>query len=465
MEGCTKLVDVHPSLGVLKRLKLLNLRECRSLRSLPTKIGMESLETLILSGCSNLARFPEIDGKMEHLKTLHLCVCCKVEYFPENLQQAKFLEELDLSKTAIKEPPFFISQLKNLKILSFGGCKVPSKLKRNLLSLFKASQRGRMNSIALTLPSLSGLSSLTKLTLRDCNLGEGDIPGAISCLSSFGNNFNSIPASLTRLSKLETLILSNCSLCNIGEGDIPSDVSGLTSLKFLGLDGNNFTSIAASLIHRSNLVYLGVSNCSELECLPMLPARMAIDWKDDRAFANSRKRFDVVIPEMKSQNGSANRENDSQWIGVAFCCIFGDDDGSEIKVIGGPTYIHSTYSGQSSSNGSVFQDNFETKNLSLEMSFQSSPKRYPSVKVKKCGVRIMYEKDLEEIKEVQYHTTHSCPNLEHIHRHSTENDGSAGSTSLVKRKSDIDETGEEGPQPKRMQNIFNFITGRSWKEE
>ncbi|TYI03631.1 hypothetical protein ES332_A11G353200v1 [Gossypium tomentosum] len=156
MEGCTRLVDVHPSLRVLKRLQLLNLRDCKSLRSLPTKIGMESLETLILSGCSNLARFPEIDGKMEHLKSLDRSGCYKVEYLPENLHQAQFLEELDLSKTAIKEPPSFISQLKNLKVLSFDGCKGPYKLKRNLLSLFKVSQRGRMNSIAPMLPSLSG---------------------------------------------------------------------------------------------------------------------------------------------------------------------------------------------------------------------------------------------------------------------------------------------------------------------
>ncbi|XP_040960898.1 disease resistance protein RUN1-like [Gossypium hirsutum] len=547
MEGCTRLVDVHPSLGVLKRLKLLNIRDCKSLRSLPTKIGMESLETLILSGCSNLARFPEIDGKMEHLKTLDLCDCYKVEYLPESLHQAESLEELDLSKTAIKEPPPFISQLKNLKVLYFDGCKGPCKLKRNLLSLFKVSQRGRMNSIASMLPSLSGLSSLTRLKLRGCNLGEGDIPSAISCLFSLAfldlsfNNFNRIPASLTGLSKLEELSLSSCGLCNMGEGDIPSDISGLSSLKVLYLNSNNFTSIAASLARLSNLQYLGVCNCRELESLPVVLKRKTSDWKHNwsyflainsyrlaenmspitllkthiKAFANSRKRFDAVIPGneipewFSQQRGGSvieiplplNIQNDSQWIGVAFCCIFGDDDGSEIKVIGGPTYIHSRYSGQSSSNGSIFQvknsrmvdssflnfcgrritkdhlflrcfsplslkDKCETKNLSLEMSFQSSPKRYPSVKVKKCGVRIMYEKDLEEIKELQCHTIQSSPNLEHIHHHSTENDGSAGSTSPVKRKRDIDvETEEEGPHPKRIQNFLNFITGRSGKKQ
>ncbi|KAK8329850.1 hypothetical protein V6Z12_A11G353200 [Gossypium hirsutum] len=328
MEGCTRLVDVHPSLGLLKRLKLLDLRDCKSLRRLPIRIGAESLETLILSGCSNLARVPEIDEKMEHLKTLDLSGCYKVEYLPENLQQAESLEELDLSETAIKEPPSFISHLRNLKVFSFDGCKGPSKLKRNLLSLFKVSQRGRMNSIAPILPSLAGLSSLTKLKLRDCNLGEGDIPSAISCLSFLtnldlsGNNFSSIPASLTRLSKLEDLQLSNCGLCNMGEGDIPSDISGLSSLRYLVLNGNNFTSIAASLTCLSNLQHLGVSECSELESLPVLLSRMTSDWTHNfssflagnsyrlvenisaitllkthiKAFANSRKKFEVVVP-------------------------------------------------------------------------------------------------------------------------------------------------------------------------
>ncbi|KAG4123269.1 hypothetical protein ERO13_D11G316500v2 [Gossypium hirsutum] len=222
LKGCTKLVDVHPSIAILKSLKVLNLRDCKSLRSLPTIIGMESLETLILSGCSSLVRFPEIDGKMERLKSLDLSGCYRVEKLSENLQHAKFLEELDLSETAITELPSFIFQFKNLKVLSFNEFK-----------------RGRTNSIASMLPTLSGLSSLRRLNLMDCNLCEGDIPPDISGLSSLeelnlsGNNFISIPASLTRLSKLEELILSNCNMCTLGEADI----HGLSSLKRLFLNG------------------------------------------------------------------------------------------------------------------------------------------------------------------------------------------------------------------------------------
>nr|XP_012466198.1 unnamed protein product [Gossypium raimondii] len=390
LKGCTKLVDVHPAIGVLKSLKLLNLKDCKSLRTLPTKIGMESLETLILSGCSSLVRFPEIDGKMERLKTLDLSGCYRVENLSENLQQAKFLEELDLSETAITEPPSFIFQFKYLKVLSFNGRKGPTyKLLPNLPSLFELIQGRRTNPMARMLPLLSGLSSLRMLKLRDCNLCEGDIPPDMSGLSSLGsldlsgNNFISIPASLTRLSKLWSLELSNCNMCTLGEADI----YGLSSLRHLYLGGNNFITIPLALTKLSRLESLELSNCMKLKSLPELLTSIQIVWingcsslevvaspskvcnillgsagiaaincfklaenmnastllkKHIKAFANSREIFSIFmpgseIPEWFSQQKSdssikiplpINLRKDSQWIGVACCCIFVNNDAS-----------------------------------------------------------------------------------------------------------------------------------------
>ncbi|KAB2006467.1 hypothetical protein ES319_D11G347300v1 [Gossypium barbadense] len=538
--GCTRLVDVHPSIGVLKSLKLLNFRDCKSLRSLPTKIGMESLETLILSGCSNLERFPEIDGKMEHLKTLHLSGCFKVEYLPENLQQAESLEELDLSETSIKEPPSFISQLKNLKVLSFSGCKGPSyKSRSNLPFLFKVIQGRRTNPIAPMLPLLSGLSSLRKLNLRDCNLCKGDIPRDISGLSSLihldlsGNNFISIPASLTQLSKLSFLDLSNCNMCTLGEADIHGLSSFLSSLSYLYLRGNYFITIPLALTQLSRLKLLGLSNCKMLKSLPELLTSIADLRIDDcsslevvaspskvrnledrgiiraincfklaeninaltllkkyrKAFANSRKKLDIMmpgseIPEWFSQQKSDSSikipvPKDSQWIGVACCCIFVNNDASrDDEHIGCGAFIYCRNSEEASCNGSIFRGrnrrqidgsgwmvgkrynepimkdhlflrywsrdklyshswedelygHCETNNLwapdCLDQKWDELEVRFTNlfgygIKVKKCGVRIVYEKDLEEIKELQCHTTQSSPNFEHIHQHSAHND-------------------------------------------
>ncbi|KAB2006455.1 hypothetical protein ES319_D11G346400v1 [Gossypium barbadense] len=509
MEGCTRLVDVHPSIRVLKMLKLLNLIDCTSLRSLPTRVGMESLETLILSGCSSLVRFPEIDGKMEHLKTLDLSSCYKIKYLPVILQQVEFLEELDLSETAIIEPPSLIFQLENLKILSFNECKGPSsKLRPNM---------------PLMLPLLSSLSSLRELKLRDCNLREGDIHSDIFCLSSLthldlsGNNFLSIPASITRLPKLKLLMLSSCK-------ELKSLPELLTSIARVCIDGCASLEVVASPSKVCNL--LDLASIKAINCYRLVENINALTLlkKHLKAFANSRQMFDVIIPGSEipewfsQQRGGStiriplplNIQNDSQWIGVASCCIFVNDDASRDKFINCRAVIHCRNSGQAVRNGSVFRDTdlrrvdasswlfgkrfnqpitkdhlflrywsrdklypfsledkcgeCEINNLwtidcldqecdELELSFTDPD--VPCVKVKKCGVRMVNEKDLEDIKELHSHTTQCSPNLEDVHQHSADNDGSIdsiGSTSLVKQK------------PKWMQNFFNFTMSRSRKK-
>ena len=63
LEDCINLREIHPSIGVHKKLALLNLKGCKNLRSLPRKFEMESLEILILSECSNLKTIPEFGVK------------------------------------------------------------------------------------------------------------------------------------------------------------------------------------------------------------------------------------------------------------------------------------------------------------------------------------------------------------------------------------------------------------------
>ncbi|TYI58157.1 hypothetical protein E1A91_D11G334500v1 [Gossypium mustelinum] len=534
LEGCTRLSYVDPSVGVLKRLKLLNLRGCKSLRSLPTKIGMESLEELILSGCSNLKSFPEIDGKMEcllrlyldgtnieqippsighlsslvllnlkdcrnlvslpgsiggctSLKTLNLSGCYKVENLPENLQQVEFLEELDLSETSMTKPPPFIFQFKNLKVLSFNGRKgPPSKLQKYQPSLLKVIQKGRTNFMAPMLPSLLGLSSLTELNLRDCNLCEGDIPGDISRLFSLerldlsGNNFISIPSYLTQFSKLGLLRLSDCrALKSVPE--LPS------SIRSVFIDGCTSLEIVAYPLEvcisrfTANIVGFNCFRLAEnIDALTLLKKHLKV-------FGNSRKKLDIIIPASEipewfsQQRGDSSIKidlplevrNDSQWKGVAFCCIFVSGCTSRDTIIVCSAVIHDRYSSQEVnysgwklpynehsmhifiryfSRDYLYPISLEnkcgkhdgTKNLrttdcldqecyQLELSFISVHCRL--VKVKKCGVRIVYEKDLEEIQEL--HSSQCCAK-----------DGSIGNGSLMKRKHNINEEMNEGPQPK-----------------
>lgn len=55
LDGCTNLSFVHPSIGLLKRLKVLNMKECIRIKSFPAEIEWASLEVLILSGCLKLS--------------------------------------------------------------------------------------------------------------------------------------------------------------------------------------------------------------------------------------------------------------------------------------------------------------------------------------------------------------------------------------------------------------------------
>ncbi|XP_016650528.1 PREDICTED: TMV resistance protein N-like [Prunus mume] len=264
LQGCSRLVDVHPSMGVLKQLILLNMRNCKSVKILPSFISMESLESLNLSACSRLKKFPEIEGNMESLlelhldgtaieelppsiehltslkllnlgycknlchlpstiqhltslKTLILTGCSELNDIHENLNCVECLEELDISGTAIRESSFIVG-LKNLKSLSFRGCK--NRPSRSWHSVFNYWWRGRNGHVpgSLLLPtSLSGLSSLTNLNLSDCNLMDGEIPNDLGSLFSLKtldlrqNNFVGLPETISQLSKLEFINVSKCS--------------------------------------------------------------------------------------------------------------------------------------------------------------------------------------------------------------------------------------------------------------
>ena len=98
-EGCSNLVEVHPSVGVLKSLISLNLKDCTSLKSLPLKLEMESLEILILSGCSKVKKIPEFAEDMKRLSELHL------------------------NGTAIKNLPLSIKHLTGLTLLNLSHCE------------------------------------------------------------------------------------------------------------------------------------------------------------------------------------------------------------------------------------------------------------------------------------------------------------------------------------------------------
>ncbi|XP_050134494.1 disease resistance protein RPV1-like isoform X1 [Malus sylvestris] len=95
---CKSLSEIHPSIGHLKRLSLVNLRDCKRLISLPRDFyKLKSVETLLLNGCSKFRELHEDIGEMTSLRTL------------------------EAEQTAIREVPPSIVRLKNLTRLSLSG--------------------------------------------------------------------------------------------------------------------------------------------------------------------------------------------------------------------------------------------------------------------------------------------------------------------------------------------------------
>ncbi|VVA36039.1 PREDICTED: TMV resistance [Prunus dulcis] len=383
-KGCKRLVEIHPSTGVLKRLISLNLENCRSLKSLPSQIAMEYLESLILSGCSNVKKIPEFGGHMKHLldisldgtateniplsverltklssldlrncinlrclpsnigkltslQSLRLSGCSNLDALPESFGELRCLEMIDLAGTAIKEWPSSIVLL-NLKSLFFRGPKGPSRQPWHMALPFRlrpTKSRQHMNSF---LPSLSGLRSLTELDLSDSNLVEGAIPADISCLSSLvslnlsGNNFHSLPITISLLSKLENLYLSDCKslqwlpvLSSYITLEVMAD--GCTSLKTLQYPSNldRLKSSCFNFINCIGLVDKG--GCKKIAFSMLKRYLKRVPYPGDR--------YEIVIPGTEIPSWFSHqrvgssvsvqltpRWHDNKWKGYALCTVF-----------------------------------------------------------------------------------------------------------------------------------------------
>ncbi|PON67246.1 TIR-NBS-LRR-like protein, partial [Parasponia andersonii] len=235
LEGCERLTEIHPSIGVLHHLVTLNLKYCRRLEKLPKSINLKALKTFTLAGCINLSEFPEIVGEMKNLSELDLngtairdlprngiCNLTFLKYLiisdssnidtvPENLgNYLEHLEQFFADGTSIRKVPSSVLLMKKLKILCFRGCR------------------------GLQLPnSLTGLCSLIKLDLSFCDLAEGAIPDDIGSLSLLehlnlsGNYFTSIPETISQLSQLRELLLFGCCMLQSLPNNLPPSLEDI----------------------------------------------------------------------------------------------------------------------------------------------------------------------------------------------------------------------------------------------
>jgi Leucine-rich repeat (LRR) protein len=272
-QGCTRLYKIHPSVGALRRLTLLNLKDCKRLKSLPHKINLESLEIFILSGCSRLKKFSEIGRNMTCLSELYLDGT-DIEELPSS---TKFLTSLTLLNLrdccGLLSFPSVICSLTSLEILTLSGCRSQPPKPSHLLRLFPI-----LSSIGVPI-SFKGIFSLLILSFLVLPYNYTSIFICATLVLGKYCIFNSrhpepepinllLPKLYSGLSSLKSLDLSNC---NLSDGALPDDLSCLSSLQSLKLSKNNFTHLPDSFSQLSKLKLLYLDNCSKLRSLPCLP--------------------------------------------------------------------------------------------------------------------------------------------------------------------------------------------------
>ncbi|XP_048435988.1 TMV resistance protein N-like [Pyrus x bretschneideri] len=401
--GGTAIEKMPSSIEHLVGLKDLNLFNCKNLLNLPRAIcNLKSLRRLCMGQCSKIDKLP---GDMDHLETLVL-------------------------GATLTEP---IGGMKNLKHLQLCGSYAKARDGWRLLRILGLGKSAPdpPPCPGLMFSSLNRLCTLRTINLRDCKLCEGDIPDDIGCLSFLerlnlgGNNFVSLPESIRCLSKLCYLVLSSCkSLQKLPplpfNGKLHVNVDDCTSLRSL--------SDTSKLSSRFTNLYDFSFTCRNCIALVQDEAWTNTILSRIVKFATQNK---IVIPgseipewfSNQSVGHSVNVElpppSCTNWLGIAFCVVFEDPK----ENLANPAALH-CYSNfefeflsepfyrKICSNiiGPLVSEHLWVFYLSRE-ACHHKPFLFETYfggigvgrvkadlnKVKKCGARLVYKQDLEEL--------------------------------------------------------------------
>ncbi|KAK9995061.1 hypothetical protein SO802_024764 [Lithocarpus litseifolius] len=465
LSDCSKVKTI-PEFGKNMERVLKLYLDGTAITKLPTSIGnLTSLTSLGLRDCKNLTYLPSTFFNMKTLENVNLSGCSKLCKLLENLGMVESVENVDVSGTATRLLPYSNASFQTLKKLVFGGFKARSPNPMSLLST-----------------SLSSLCSLTNLDLSYCNLKT--IPSDVGCLFSLeklnlsGNNFGCLPESIAQLSFLKVLYVENCKNLRLLPKP-PLDIRTIWGYGCTSLESIRDVLKPNSLCEPS----LYLSNCSKLA-----------DKQGfiDMFFAMIRKhlqghflhnRFDIVIPgseipewfrhqimgnEVSIQEPYSLLCN--EWMGIAICVVFCSLPRHQIhehcylacrliangkKVSLSPItgdifplsdhiwliYLLPQFYKEKDATKLVWEcdaDGFSQIGVRIESRCGRG------LEVKKCGLRLVYKKDIEDLNRTMTQRHHNFDNSM----------AAAEGYKAKRTRDDYDEAGSSNdePRPKRIGN-------------
>ncbi|KAE8716508.1 TMV resistance protein N-like isoform X2 [Hibiscus syriacus] len=278
---------------VAENLKILNLRDCAHLASLPDLSGHRKLEKIVLKNCValvnihksvgslkslhhldmtrclKLVEFPSDVSGMKNLQTLVLSYCSGLEELPEGIGSMKALKELYVDHTGIDKLPESIYRLEKLEKLILDGC-IRIKRLPTCLGMLVSLKELRLNHSAIErLPdSVGSLENLEQLSLISCESLNAipDTVGNLKLLKELfikGSAITELPNSIGTLSYLKSLFVEGKEISKL-----PDSFRGLSSAVELDIEGTSITCLPSHIGDLTLLEKIGIRSCISLESLP-----------------------------------------------------------------------------------------------------------------------------------------------------------------------------------------------------
>ncbi|KAF5469445.1 hypothetical protein F2P56_013520 [Juglans regia] len=255
---CTRLVEVHDSVGSLENLSTLDFGGCSKLQILPRSLKSRSLRQLNFGDCSSLRYLPEMECKMEFLSLLYLSNTA-IEELPLSIVNLVGLQFLDLSGCLnLLRLPIACIQLQHLSRLRLDCPNLVKKMGNDGLSLLATESTKMEEEISLRKEALHELAPPTNSSNGSTALQVSNLQ--ISCshsesnffpISSFFTMFNSA-ASLSHLDLSMTKIVS-----------LPTSIKEFVTLTSLSL--RNCEKLEEILELPPNIETVNVGGCKSLE--------------------------------------------------------------------------------------------------------------------------------------------------------------------------------------------------------